>query len=203
MYIPLHDIENDPVRIREFILQYPFGLLITGAVPFPAATHLPFLLIDAGEDYYLEGHLSRANAQSESIISGQKALIIFAGPQAYISHTVYENPINVPTWNYVAVHLSGSLRLLEEGDKASHIERMMFHYEGPDNSWPHQKDSYREGMLRGIIAFRFEIEKTEARFKLSRNKSEADRLNVIGFLNKNPQTHAQDIAAMMSEELKQ
>ncbi len=203
MYIPPSDNETDLRRIKDFILRYPFGLLVTIMDNAPIATHLPLLLReDNGSDigFYLEGHIAKNNVQVNTFTTQSRSLIVFSEPHHYISHLNYENPVNVPTWNYISIHIYGRIVPLSEADKRSHINELMRTYEGENNSWPNQSPNYQQGMLAGIIAFRYEIMEIQARYKLSRNKSAKDKEQVKTWLYKQADYNATTIADYMNED---
>ena len=102
-------------QTHAFIRSHGFATLFTHGENGMTATHLPLLLDpDAGPHGHLLGHMARANPQWKDIQG--EALVVFSGPHAYVSPTWYETPGTVPTWNYVAVHAYGPLRLVEDRD---------------------------------------------------------------------------------------
>src|ERR1700759_3803266 len=106
MYVPSHFAETDLATLHDFIERYSFGLLVSQVDGQPFGTHLPFLLDRSAPHGTLIGHMARANPHWQSLRE-QPALVVFAGPHAYISPTWYEAANVVPTWNYTAVHVSG------------------------------------------------------------------------------------------------
>lgn len=114
MYIPASFEEKNLSTLHEFIEQHSFGLLISQVEGQPFATHLPILLDrNTGANGTLIGHMARANRQWKSF-ADQTVLTIFNGPHAYISPTWYEAENLVPTWNYIAVHAHGSVKITED-----------------------------------------------------------------------------------------
>ena len=137
MYLPSAFAEFDLTKLHDFIEQNSFGLLVTQVDGLPFASHLPFLLErQTGPHGTLIGHLARANPQWEQA-SGQSALAIFSGPHAYISPTWYEAEQVVPTWNYVAVHVCGRLRIVEDEPSLLEIVQrsVRFYEEGMPRPW--------------------------------------------------------------------
>src|SRR5262245_33499351 len=124
MYIPPAFLESDLPTLHEFIERHSFGLLISqhdGGAPF--ASHLPILLNRAsGACGTLAGHVARANPHWRQWV-GQQVLAVFSGPHAYISPTWYDAEQVVPTWNYVAVHAYGRVRLVEDHSSLLDIVR--------------------------------------------------------------------------------
>lgn len=129
MYIhPLNKWEDEP-EIVDFIRKNAFATLISQVDGKPFATHLPFVLgkSNSGEPV-LSGHLAKANQQWKSISENEDVLVIFQGPNAYISSSWY-NHENVPTWNYLAVHISGKIRLIEGEELMDHLKSLTNIYE--------------------------------------------------------------------------
>ena len=111
MYTPPEYTANDKEEIINFIKTYSFATIITTKDNLPKATHLPFVVMQENDEIMLISHFAKANDQWEEITDNQ-VLVVFAEPHAYISPTHYESPINVPTWNYMAVHTYGKGEIL-------------------------------------------------------------------------------------------
>ena len=112
MYIPnaFKIAEREP--LLAYMRQYNFAALISVIENSPFASHLPLVVEEAGETIRLKGHFAKANPHWRAHEQGGEALVIFQGPHAYIAPAQYETSEAVPTWNYVAVHAYGELRLL-------------------------------------------------------------------------------------------
>jgi transcriptional regulator len=102
MYIPAYSSVTDQELLKAFIQENSFGTLVTYSNGL-LANHYPFLLSEVNEEVVLWTHLAKGNPQWKDI-SEQECLVIFTGPHAYISPEYYEEKLNVPTWNYTAVH---------------------------------------------------------------------------------------------------
>ena len=112
MYVPKPFVMTDPADKAALIRTESFGMLVTHGPDGLRATHLPFLYDEtAGDHGALTGHIARANPQSADLGPEREALAVFTGAHGYISPTWYETTDAVPTWNYVAVHVSGAFRL--------------------------------------------------------------------------------------------
>ena len=185
MYVPDMFRLDDRAALRGLIEDYAFGLLVTASDGVPSATHLPFLFEpEAGEAGLLRGHLARANPHWRDLErlaeTGTEALVVFQGPHAYVSPNDYESDKpNVPTWNYLAVHLYGVPRLVTEPSGVEAIlKRLTDRYETPRaEPWrledlPH---SYIQGMAKGVVAFEIPVARLEAKAKLNQNKLPAQR----------------------------
>jgi len=115
MYIPPSFAKTDRTKLFDFIEQHNFGLLISQLGDEPAAVHVPLLLDrHAGTSGILVGHMAQANPQWQA--KDRNVLVVFSGPHVYISPSWYEAENVVPTWNYVAVHVYGTLHIVEKGE---------------------------------------------------------------------------------------
>ena len=200
MYIPNAFREDDLNTLHKFMREYSFATLITQHEGVPFATHLPFILdAQRGPSGTLLAHMARANPQWHDFNSEQEVLVIFQGPHAYISPSWYEVELSVPTWNYATVHAYGIPRLIEDGEELYKLLKILIktHESQFKNPWPFQlPDDYLQKMMRGIVGFEIEITRLEGKFKLSQNRTEAERENVITALQESRDTLA--VAELMT-----
>jgi transcriptional regulator len=204
MYIPPAFLESDRSTLHEFIEGHSFGLLVSQHDGVPFATHAPFLLDrSAGSLGALLGHVARANPQWEQC-AGQQVLAVFSGPHAYVSPTWYGAEQVVPTWNYVAVHVYGVVRLVEDqpGLRAI-VGRTVEVYE---RSMPRpwrlgESGQFIERMLKQIVGLRIEIERIEGKWKLNQNHSVERREKVIRALAERGDENSSAIADLMRQRL--
>jgi transcriptional regulator len=197
MYVHKHFAMNDPADIEKFIRTHSFGMLISSVQDEPFATHLPFLY-DA-EQRVLFAHMARANPQWREL-DGQKALVVFAGPHAYISPSWYEEPAAVPTWNYVAVHVYGTCSVLAGEDGLKTLLADTVRYYEPDSQLPtRENESFYRNMMKAIVGFRIDITKIEGKAKLSQNRSPAVQDRVVKKLEMSGDPQAQAIGRCMTE----
>jgi transcriptional regulator len=182
VYIPPSFWVDDVAVLYEFVDEYSFATLVTvsGGVPF--ATHLP-LLLDR-ESGVILGHLAKANPHWEAFGAGAEALAIFHGPHAYISPTSYAAAPAVPTWNYAAVHVYGTPRLLADDRTWDVADRTVKKFESKQAvPWRNElPEDFREKLLRGIVGFEMPIARIEGKFKLGQNRSEADQAGMLAHL---------------------
>src|SRR4051794_6236182 len=121
MYVPSWFARTDPAELFVFMESHSFALLVSTRDGAPFGTHLPLLLDrTAGPHGTLIGHMARANPQWRDL-DGRPVLAVFGGPHAYISPSWYEAENVVPTWNYVAVHATGTFRLADDNDAVREI----------------------------------------------------------------------------------
>lgn len=201
MYVPASFAEDDLPTLHGLIDAHPFALLVTVADGLPVASHIPFLLDrQRGERGTLIGHLARANPQWRSFTTS--ALVVFEGPHAYVSPSWYAGEPNVPTWNYAVVHAYGTPRVLADGAVVrAEIDRLVAAYEGSRaRPWSTAAvpSAYVDRMLSAIVAFEIPIDRLEGKFKLSQNKTAADRDGVVAGLRAEATAPALTVADLMA-----
>lgn len=200
MYIPRRYEEKDTEKIHAFIRENSFGILVSVKDGTPAGTHIPLLLEkDPDGRDILMGHISRGNEQKYALVDGAKVLVIFAGPHAYISPRWYTQ-MNVPTWNYISVHVYGTIKIVEGEELHAALRRLMDHYEHPMPQPVTVEEipekSYQEN-FRGIVGFMILIDEIQAAYKLSQNRDEQSYHNVVHELEK-----GDEVARSVAEEMK-
>lgn len=181
--------------------QYNFAVIVSVKDKVPVGTHLPFILEEWQESILLSSHMSRANDQWKGL-DGQEVLVIFNEPHAYISPSLYEQRQNVPTWNYIAVHAYGKLRILHDADEQfGLLEKMMLDFEPAYfEQWKTLDPDYKETLRKGIIAFEILADRIQAKEKLSQNRPETDRLNVKKYLDESADPMKQELARRMNDK---
>jgi len=194
MYIPKAFREDDISKLYNFIQAHSFATLVTQHEGMPFASHLPFLLdAERGPNGILLAHMARANPHWHDFASAQEVLVIFQGPHTYISPSWYEVELSVPTWNYAVVHAYGLPHLIEDGEELYKLLKTLIqtHEANFEMPWPFQlPDDYLQKMMRGIVGFEIEITRLEGKFKLSQNRTETERENVIAALQESTNTAA-------------
>lgn len=199
MYVPNAFSIQDRRQIDAFIASNSFGMLVTNVEGRPVATHLPLLLeADNGTNGTLWGHIARANDQWRT--GDVDALAVFAGPHAYISPTYYQVERTVPTWNYVAVHVSGQVSYFEdEASLREVLRRTVDKYEQPRTPpWRWDEETEFAGrMLRDIVGLRMTIERIDAKWKLNQNHPKERRERVIVALEQEGGEMNREVASLM------
>lgn len=199
MYNPKHFRMEDRSQMIEFMHAHSFATLVTTLDGRPFATHVPFVIAADDTEIKLYAHLARANPQWRSF-EACDALVIFQGPHAYISPTLYDSPVNVPTWNYVAVHASGSVRILSDAVDSERALQLLIQSLEPAyaEQWNALPTTYKSRMLNAIIAFEIQIEHLEGKQKLSQNRSVMEQLRIISALESEPDLAVNAVAQRMS-----
>lgn len=200
MYTPKHFQAQNDEKILKFIQKYSFAILIGVEEGRPLASHIPLELIEKENGkQYLQGHVARANPVWRHFQENQLLLAIFSEPHAYISPTWYEEE-NVPTWNYVAVHVYGYPRILEGEELNACLANLVNRHEaalGTDLRFENMSEKMIQNSSRGLVAFELEIQNIQAIYKLSQNRNERDYANIISELEKQASENSQAIAKEM------
>ncbi|RVU00849.1 FMN-binding negative transcriptional regulator [Mucilaginibacter limnophilus] len=202
MYTPNHYKIADEAEAISFMQRYSFATIVTVIDKVPEATHLPFLIEKRDDKIILSSHLARANSMAHTIEQGT-VLVIFAEPHAYISPSHYEKETEVPTWNYIAIHAYGKATVLScDDDKLKLLEHTINTYEaGYLQQWNNLPDKFRNGLIQGITAFEIEVTDLQGKKKLSQNKTDFEKENIINSLQQSPVTTERDIATYMKREM--
>ncbi|MCI0448558.1 MAG: FMN-binding negative transcriptional regulator [Chlorobi bacterium] len=201
MYIPKHFEENDRKKLVEFMKEYNFATLVNTAKKRYWATHLPFLIFEEGDNIILRAHIAKANPQWTNFKKSEEVLVIFHQPHSYISPSLYENKVSVPTWNYIAVHAYGVPEILPSVEQRIDLLQETFKvFEAKYKlQWDTLPEDYKNDLLSGIVAFEIKVTNLEGKFKLSQNRTEEDRERIIAHLSANDEKVRYDIAKFMSE----
>ena len=183
MYIPPSFAEHDVAVMHDFIDAHPLGALVTSGTTGLFATHLPLVLDRTrGARGTLEGHLARANPHHGLIADGTDAMVIFTGVDAYVTPSLYPSKQRhgkvVPTWNYVAVHAHGRIRLVREPDRLrAHLERLTARHEAVQpRPWSIDDTpvGYVDALLGAIVGIEIEIDRLDGKWKMSQNRPAED-----------------------------
>jgi len=204
MYLPRHYAVTDRRRLHDFIKDNGFGILFSGAGPELVASHLPFILDEAtGKQGTLLAHMARANRQWRHA-AGQPVLVVFQGPHTYVSPTWYQEAETVPTWNYVAVHVYGTLRVVRDQQRLQRIVELTTDYYESSQPQPWQAEftsEYSQRMLKRISVFEIEIQKIQGKWKLNQNHTAERRQRVVNVLKTMSDDNSREVAALMEPGL--
>jgi len=201
VYIPEFNRQEDRAVTIAFMRANPFAILVSNVGGIPFATHLPLLVDEAGDHLVVKGHMAKANAHWKSMKEGEESLVIFHGPHAYISPSLYEIRESVPTWNYAAVHVYGEPTLFsdEEGLKDT-LHRMIDTFESSYMAqWSELSDEYRSRMMKHIVGFEIKAKRVEAKFKLSQNRTKGEQTRVIQSLSESKDSNISGTAELMQQ----
>jgi transcriptional regulator len=210
MYQPDHFRVDDLPAMHALMRARPLVTLISGGAAGLYATHLPTVLKEADPYGAIEFHLARANPHWKYLTECDEALIIFQGPDGYITPNWYpsksEHQKVVPTWNYAVVHAYGRPEVMQDTDRLrSHVAELTAQQERSEaKPWAltDAPERYIEVMLRGIVGFRLAITRLEGKWKMSQNREMRDREGVVKGLQNRGAGDDREIAANVLHHMK-
>jgi transcriptional regulator len=208
MYVPKAFAEDRIDILHAAIRRIAFGTLVTSGVGGIEASHLPFALApDEGPLGTLYGHVAKGNDHLDR--SEGEVLSIFAGPHAYISPNGYpgkaEHHREVPTWNYIAIHVYGRPQTFADPASLRTLLDRLTAQSEQDAAQPvpwrvgDAPDDYLAAMYRGIVGIRIPIARMQGKWKLGQNRTEADRLGAAALLAQRQGDDEQAIARAMRD----
>lgn len=194
MFVPSFFRPTNPQHMVDLIRAYPLATLVTMSQGHLFATHLPIILAadansDTGQaddvptlvDAMILGHMNRRNPQYAALGSGIDGLLVFAGPNGYVSPAVYGTTPAAPTWNFTAVHLHGAITPLQAGDDTMNVVRSTSRIfeQRFGRGWDMTSSlNYFDKILPGVGAFRMRITTADGMFKLSQDQPDELRAKV-------------------------
>ena len=204
MYTPPAFREDRPERLRELIRAHPLATLVTSGSNGLVANLVPFVLVETAEGDVLRAHMAKSNDQISSLRETAQALVIFQGPEAYITPAWYatkkEHGKVVPTWNYVVVQVWGPPQVIDDVDwLRAQIDELTDQQEQRRvDPWAvtDAPASFISAQLRGIVGLEIPIARIEGKWKVSQNQPEANRRGVVRGLE---EVAAADMAQMVAE----
>lgn len=190
------------------IQQYSFATLVANTEKGIEANHLPVVLKQEGEKIFLNAHIAKANPLWKNVKNGSDVLVIFNGPQCYVSPNHYptkaENGKAVPTWNYVAVHAKGKIFFKTEEDwKYNLIDELTVQHESASaQPWSitDAPEQYIQKMLPAIVGLEIDVTAIDGQWKLSQNQPEVNREGVIRGLSALNDPAAKAVAAFVQAQ---
>ena len=210
MYLPAHFEETRPEVLHELVHTHPLGLLITLGPAGLQANPIPFMLHadSASGTTTLRAHVARANPVWREARTDIESLVVFQGPQAYISPSLYPTKAAtakvVPTWNYVMVQARGTLRVLDNAPWLHGLVTRLTDKHEATRPVPWQVTDapadYVDTMLRAIVGIEISLTALVGKWKVSQNRNAADRDGVVaGLRAQAEQTNDPDAAAMADQ----
>ena len=187
MYLPSHFEQHEASALHALMRDHPLATLVTQQAGGITADAIPLEYVAAS--HTLRGHVARANPLWREA-AGRPVLAVFNGPQAYITPSWYPSKATthqvVPTWNYTLVHAHGLLRVVDDAPWLhALVSGLTDHHEAPRAApWAvaDAPDAYVQQMLRAIVGIEIPVERLIGKWKVSQNRSDADRLGVAGGL---------------------
>ena len=196
MYVPPAYDASDLKTQHSLMREWSFAVLFSARDDVLLATHLPVLLDEGGARGLgrLQMHMARNNPHWTHFERGASALVVFSGPQAYVSVNWYEGKQTFPTWNYGAVHACGAVTLERRPERLLELlDRTIETYDAPvGGSWrmADVDPAKTRRLLPMIVGLTVEIESLEGKLKFNQDKPEADRRTVARHLLADPESAA-------------
>ncbi len=195
MYTPAYAKNENEEDLKDFIRKNGFGIVVSTVDGKLWATHIPLILVGGK----LQGHISRGNKQWRALPQNEEVMVIFLGPHTYVSSSWYDHE-NVPSWDYVAVHVYGKAHIQSEEELIESLRQLTNKYE-KDSVHPISVDTMSKKFLhtelRGTIGFEITIERMEASYKLSQNRDEKNHTQIISELEKRGDENSVSVANEM------
>jgi transcriptional regulator len=209
MYQPDDFRVEDVSEMHALMRARPFAALVSSGSAGFYASHLPTVLKDEGPCGVIECHLARANPHWKDLAEGNEALMIFQGPEGYITPNWYpskgQHGKAVPTWNFAVVHAYGRPEVMKDKDwLLQHVSELTAQQESSEAKPWAPSDApatYIETMLRGIVGFRFAITRLEGKWKMSQNREVQDRVGVVKGLSARAVGDDLEIAEVVSRRI--
>ena len=202
MYIPKDFLIDDRAELLRFMRANMFAIIVSDDAGTPIATHMP-VVVAREEPLTLWSHIALANSQWKTFERGGETLVIFQGPHAYISPSYYDTKQSVPTWNYAAVHVYGTPKILADDRLKLSVLAATFQVTEPQAQlqWDEAPADYRERLLAGMVAFEIAVTRLEGKYKLSQNRARDEQARVAEALSKDPDTLIASVGKMMNRNL--
>lgn len=210
MYVSKHHALDDREAIFGLMEAHPLGAWVCQTEGGLVANHVPFLLDrNRGEFGMLVGHVSRANPVWRQLNTAAPSVVMFQGPQAYISPGWYPGKADhgkvVPTWNYTVAHAHGIARAVDDRDWLLDVLNRLTatHEAGRPTPWRvgDAPADYIDRMLRAIVGVEIPIERLEGKLKASQDEDLPDRLGTVSALRADPRDGAHAMAGLVAQAL--
>ena len=197
MYSPAYNRIEDRAELLAFMRANNFPILVTGTGGVLHASHLPVTIHEEGSQIVIDMHMAKNNPQWQEFLDDE-AMVVFAGPHAYISPRWYEEQERVPTWNYTAVHAYGVPKIISERKAKFESQRRLI--ELLDPQWLPKFDALRQEyvdmMLDGIVNFSIPAARIETRWKLSQNRGRREMELIAAALEKSGDSNERALSAL-------
>lgn len=199
MYTSKLNRNENTAELYKFIRENSFAILVSTVEGKPWASHIPLLLSADGTK--LTGHIARGNKQWKEWNTETETLAIFSGPHAYISASWYDHE-NVSTWNYIAVHVYGKLKIVSDEELLQSLKELTAKYETQSEkpvAVERMNPEYVKKQMLGIVGFEITIQRMEAAYKLSQNRDTKNHEAIITELEKRNDPDSSAIAKEMKK----
>lgn len=209
MHIPVKFQQNEDSQLKAIIREYPFATLITYSESGIEATHLPVVLVDVEGKTVIQAHIAKANKLWKSVKEGAEILLIFNGPNCYVSPNYYptkkESGKAVPTWNYVVVHVKGVISFIHDEKWIYNMIDLLTkeHEAKQDVPWSitDAPETYINKMLPAIVGIEIAIDSIEGQWKLSQNQPDVNKFGVIEGLLETGQANDVKVSKLVKAQI--
>ncbi|MBP6431768.1 MAG: FMN-binding negative transcriptional regulator [Ferruginibacter sp.] len=192
---------TDKATIVAFIKKYSFATIIGNVDGVAFSSQIPLLIEEVNDKIILLGHIIRKTNHYNALLKNNNALLIFNGPHTYVSASWYTNPAGASTWNYMTVNARGKINFLDDNGTRNAIRLLTAKYESEESlaAFDRMSEEYIAANLKAIVGFTIEVDEFDAVFKLSQNRDEISRNNIIAQLKKSDDFNSVAIAEEMSK----
>ncbi len=171
-------------KILAFVEQYPLAFITgEGLNGYPAASQIPMLWVEKEGHQYLQGHIMRNTDHHKAFLANPHVLVIFTGPNAYVSASWYKDPSIGSTWNYMSVHAKGKIRFMEDIELVEFMKKFTLKFEFNNTQSPtiydNLPDSFLSKMMPAIVGIEIRVENLDNVFKLSQNRDPESYRNIL------------------------
>jgi transcriptional regulator len=184
MYKLSHFTENEQQLVIDFMKENSFALITGFGKEYPVATQIPLEIEEKDGKLFLSGHIMKKTDHHIAFEANENVLVVFTGAHCYVSASWYTNPQTASTYNYMAVHAKGKIKFTDEERTYEAIKAVTNKYEGTETiaAFNNMPKEYTMQHIKAIVGFTIEVESVENVFKLSQNKTEAEKINIIAKL---------------------
>ena len=176
MYLPPQFAAKDQAIAPELMRAHPLARLVSvDEEGLPFITPLPLHVVEEDGGLTLLGHVARPNPHAGYLRERPTAVVVFQGPQAYMTPRVYPDLTRVPTWSYLAVHATVQARIIEAFDDKDRLLKHLIHDHDPAyaDQWRSLGEDYQRKMMAGIVAFELRVVSLQCKLKLNQHRPES------------------------------
>ena len=194
---------NDEELVKQFIRDHPFAFIAgSDGENKPVATQVPVFIDERDRKYILTGHIMRNTDHHKAFEQNPNVLAVFTGPHTYVSATLYDDPHQASTWNYMSVHAKGIIRFGDEQELIAILKRLTLHYENNNTAsttvFDNLSGEYTGRLMKAIVPFEIEVSSIDHVFKLSQDRNEKSYDNIVNYL-KQKEGDAKEIGELMEK----
>jgi transcriptional regulator len=210
MYLPPYHAETDVHVMHALIHKHPLGTWVSLDAQEMVANHIPFVFdANNGAHGTLRGHVSRANPVWRTLTDGASSLVIFQGPQSYITPSWYPSKLSdgkvVPTWNYTVVHTRGVARAIEDPVWIHQLVADLTQANESSNPQPWNVSDapadFIERLAKAIVGIEIPITSMAGKSKLSQDEAMADRIGTVAGLAQRGDSNATALAQLVKARI--